>query len=103
MKYILSFVGDSHLRPAKAAIESGLLTNFECRLKEVGGATAVGLRHPTSKTQALVVYREELSQFDSRVIPVFQLGEVDCGFVIWIRAQRYGESVDEQLETSLRA
>lgn len=100
---VLSFLGDSHLRPVKAAFQAGLFYPYECRIEEVGGATAVGLRHPTSKTQALVVYRERLSAFDPCVVPVFQLGEVDCGFVIWVRAQRYGESVQDQLNASLKA
>ena len=30
-----------------------------------------------------------------------QLGEVDCGFVIWHRAQRHGIGIDEQLEQTL--
>jgi len=100
---VLHFLGDSHLRPVQAAIEAGLFQPLECRLREVGGATAVGLRHPTSTTQALVVYREELTPFNPAVIPVFQLGEVDCGFVIWLRAQRYGESIQQQLDASLDA
>lgn len=99
----IHFLGDSHLRPVVAAINSGLFGDIRCEVDEVGGATAVGLRHPTSKTQALVRYRECLLPFRPNVTPVFQLGEVDCGFVIWVRAQRYGESVDEQLETSIRA
>lgn len=103
MERILSFLGDSHLRPVEAAIAANLFSPFECRSEQVGGATAVGLRHPTSKTQALVVFRERLSPFDPRVLPIFQLGEVDCGFVIWVRARRYGESVDDQLAASLEA
>ncbi len=103
MKRILSFLGDSHLRPVEAAISAGLFASYECRSEQVGGATAVGLRHPTSKTQALVLFRERLAPFDPNVIPIFQLGEVDCGFVIWVRARRYGESVNEQLAASLEA
>ena len=103
MHRILSFLGDSHLRPVEAAIAANLFAPFECRSEQVGGATAVGLRHPTSKTQALAVFRERLTPFDPRVIPIFQLGEVDCGFVIWVRSRRYSESVDEQLSASLEA
>ena len=103
MERVLSFLGDSHLRPVEAAIAAGLFAPLECRSEQVGGATAVGLRHPTSKTQALVLFRERLSPFDRHVIPIFQLGEVDCGFVIWVRSQRYGESVRDQLAASLEA
>jgi hypothetical protein len=100
---ILHFLGDSHVRSMAAAVHAGLFQPLECRVEEVGGATAVGLRHPTSKTQALAHFRDRLTPVDPRVIPIFQLGEVDCGFVIWVRAQRYGESIVAQLEGSLEA
>ena len=100
---LLYFLGDSHVRPVQAAIAQGLLSPYECRSEEVGGATAVGLRHPTSKTQALSLFRDRLEPFDLRIIPIFQLGEVDCGFVIWIRAQRHGDGVKAQLDAALEA
>jgi hypothetical protein len=103
MERVLSFLGDSHLRPVEAAIAAGLFAPFQCRSEQVGGATAVGLRHPTSKTQALAVFRERLYPFEPHLIPVFQIGEVDCGFVIWVRSRRYGESVRDQLDASLEA
>lgn len=103
MPTILHFLGDSHVRPVKWAIDAGLFAPFTCLLEEVGGATAVGLRHPTSKTQALALFRDRLLPFDGDRVPVFQLGEVDCGFLIWSRAQRFGESVSMQLEASLAA
>lgn len=100
---MLYFLGDSHLRAVTIAINAGLFGGIRCQVEYVGGATAVGLRHPTAKTQALVKYRECLLPFRPDVIPVFQLGEVDCGFVIWLRAQRYGESIDQQFEASIHA
>jgi hypothetical protein len=103
MQRSLYFLGDSHLRPAVHAYRAGLFGGVECAFESVGGATAVGLRHPTSKTQALARFREKLLPWRAGVIPVFQLGEVDCGFVIWLRAQRYGESIEEQTEQSLAA
>jgi len=103
LQRVLDFIGDSHVMTANAAAEAGLFLPFECRMEMVGGATAVGLRHPFSKTQALPIFKERLSPLDPLVTPVFQLGEVDCGFVIWVRSQRYGESVNAQLDASLAA
>lgn len=99
----LHFLGDSHLRVPRAAYEAGLFGETPCVFELVGGATAVGLRHPTSKTQALVQYRASLLPYRAGVIPIFQIGEVDCGFVIWLRAQRRGESIDEQVSASIAA
>ncbi|MBH0237481.1 hypothetical protein I5731_06570 [Methylobrevis sp. L22] len=61
------------------------------------------MRHPTSKTQALQKFRSALLPFRAGVIPVFQLGEVDCGFVIWHRAAKYGEDIESQLSQALAA
>lgn len=97
------FLGDSHLRPARYADAQGWFSPYPCRFVEVGGATAVGLRHPTSKTQALVKYRKVLRRTSRRNILVFQLGEVDCGFVIWHRAAKYNEDIDTQLQQALTA
>ena len=97
----LLFLGDSHLGPVQHAHARGWLAPCRVRFVKVGGATAVGLRHPKSKTQALLRYRETLARAPRDTVPVFQLGEVDCGFVIWHRAAKYGESVEEQLEAAL--
>ncbi|MBB3980409.1 hypothetical protein GGR44_000040 [Sphingobium fontiphilum] len=97
------FLGDSHVTCLKAPASEGRFTGYDARVLLVAGATAVGLRHPTSKTQALLRFRKELLPFQPDTIPVYQLGEVDCGFVIWVRAQRYGESVQQQLDASLTA
>lgn len=72
-------------------------------MTEVGGATAVGLRNPNSLTDAIGKFAEALLPASSSDIPVIQLGEVDCGFVIWYRAKKYGESVASQLDQSVRA
>ena len=100
---VLYFIGDSHVMTPFAGVEAGLFKPYACRVEQVGGATAVGLRHPFSQTQALPIFQERLTPLDPQVTPVFQLGEVDCGFVIWVRAQRHGESVLEQLDASLEA
>jgi hypothetical protein len=99
----LLFFGDSHLRPMMAAFADGEFGGYHCSFVAVGGATAVGLRHPTSKTLALERFRERLLPLRQGIVPIFHLGEVDCGFVIWHRAQKYGESVEVQLEQSLEA
>ncbi len=101
--HTLLFLGDSHIRPARHAFKRGWFAPHDAVFVEIGGATAVGLRHPTSKTLALVKFRAALTPFRRDVAPVLHLGEVDCGFVIWHRAQQYGETVDEQLAAALAA
>lgn len=96
------FVGDSHVEGFSAAAERGLLAR-PALFTKVGGATAVGMRNPNSKTDALGAFRRALSPCNRHKTPVIQLGEVDCGFVIWYRAQKYGEDIDLQLAQSVDA
>ena len=69
----------------------------------VTGATAQGAVNPTSKTKALVTFKKKLSKInpDDYDYVAILLGEVDCGFVIWYRAEKYSISVDEQLNLSV--
>lgn len=60
----------------------------------VGGATASGLENPHSKTQSYKIFTEAL-QFKKYKKIIIMLGEVDTGFVIWYRAQKYGVEVAE--------
>jgi len=95
-------VGDSHIAPFRWASESGLVDS-PCLFTEVGGATAVGLRNPNSLTDAVGIFKKALLPMRGVARPVIQLGEVDCGFVIWYRAQKYGEGSDAQVEQSIAA
>jgi hypothetical protein len=64
----------------------------------VGGATAQGLVNPNSKTNALGEYEKKLNSLKKKANKIiFLIGEVDCGFVIWVRSKKYNISVDEQI------
>lgn len=102
MNPVLHVLGDSHIRYFTEAAKLGLLP-WKLEATLVGGATAVGMRNPNSQTQALHVFREALQPRRDDVIPVIHLGEVDCGFVIWYRAQKYAESVETQFAQSIDA
>ncbi|AWB08114.1 hypothetical protein A6A40_24080 (plasmid) [Azospirillum humicireducens] len=96
------FVGDSHVQAFEIAATLGLFRR-QSHFLIVPGATAVGLRNPESHTQAIAHFQKALLPVLPGVMPVIQLGEVDCGFVIWWRAQTLGESVDAQLAASIEA
>jgi hypothetical protein len=99
----LFFLGDSHVLTVQDAFERNCFPGRQARFVAVGGATAVGLRHPVSKTQALAHFRRRLLPRRTGVIPIFQIGEVDCGFVMWVRAEKNGEPIAEQVDQSVRA
>ena len=68
----------------------------------VAGATAQGAVNMNSKTNALRVFNEVIQKYGKKTNKlIVMLGEVDCGFLIWVRAKRFGISVDEQIELSI--
>lgn len=89
--------GDSHTKAFRRTHE-----HFQFDLCEVGGATAQGAVNPNSKTNSLQIFTDRIrytEQYDKILI---MLGEVDCGFVIWVRSKKYDISVDEQLTSSVQ-
>lgn len=75
-------------------------SKYKFNVCEVGGATALGLVNPNSKTNALPIFSKTLQNIKADKI-IIMLGEVDCGFVIWVRAKRYNIPVDEQITESI--
>lgn len=96
----LHCVGDSHIRYFTWAANHRIWFNTRFSFFQVPGATAMGMANPNSRTNALNSFSEYLAQAGRRECLLFSLGEVDCGFVIWYRARKYGESVQEQLARS---
>lgn len=99
----LLVLGDSHLEALKFAADLNLLEVHNHSFTIVPGATAVGLRNPNSLTDALNIFKHSLSNQSLDSYVLLHLGEVDCGFVIWWRAEKYGESIDIQLKESIEA
>ncbi len=95
--------GDSHAQAFRDVQRLGGLQHTWFDVVSVVGATALGLANPNSRTNALAVFREALA----RVLPsdpvLFMLGEVDCGYLIWERAQRRGTTPEHELASSLAA
>jgi len=96
-------LGDSHTRAMEAAALLPPLAPFHIRCRRVPGATAIGMRNPNSMTDALGIFQRALDKRGPEVAIVVQIGEVDCGFVIWYRAAKYGVSVEAELEASVAA
>lgn len=97
------YLGDSHVRYLKKAARIGLLSPHEVSGIEVGGATAVGMRNPNAKTNAIGRFRDWITDKPRESILIFHLGEVDCGFVVWHRAAKYSETIESQVMNSIGA
>jgi hypothetical protein len=85
-------IGDSHVQVFHHVSMPGVWF----RVKSIEGATASGLPNPKSKTGAQQAFARALGRARPWQQVLVQLGEVDCGFVIWYRAARHGLSVEEQ-------
>jgi len=99
----LVFVGDSHVNYFRHAAKANAFGRRRIGVCAGAGATAVGLRNPNAKTDALKRFSEYLADWPPETIVVIHLGEVDCGFVIWYRAAKYHDSIERQVNESITA
>ncbi len=90
-------IGDSHIEVMGSVAVPGVWF----RVKPLGGATASGVQNPNSKTQSRSIFAGWLRHAKPWHEVLVQLGEVDCGFVIWYRSESHGISISEQLEKTL--
>lgn len=90
--------GDSHTDVFEYSNNKQKHFNFE--ICEVPGATAQGMVNPNSKTNALPIFAKKMSDIDKKNYDkiMIMLGEVDCGFVIWVRSKKYGITIEEQID-----
>lgn len=89
-------LGDSHAPVFNHPLFKEKFPDRLFNVQTVIGATASGLENPNSKTQAYPIFRETVKQTTAKQV-IVMLGEVDTGFVIWYRAQKYQESIPVML------
>lgn len=94
--------GDSHVWVFQVLNEDPrLLPRTRFHVHGVGGATALGLANPNSRTNALPTFMAEMEALPADASLLFMLGEVDSGFLVWLRSQQRGTTVSHELQTSL--
>lgn len=95
-------IGDSHTAVFHFINYDSWFSGYFFKTLVVHGATASGIENPNSKTQAKTKFDAFLdANNNKKSLVLFQLGEIDCGFVIWYRSTKYDESIDEQLKQTL--
>lgn len=87
-------VGDSHAYVFNSKKLRKYTPDIKWDVVAVAGATLSGLSNPNSKTQAMPLFVKALEEKKADAI-VFQLGEVDLGFVIYYRSEKEGVDVQE--------
>jgi len=81
-------LGDSHAQVFTFPLFKLYFPFIRFSVCSIGGATASGLENPNSKTQAYNKFENKLNKKKWDYI-IILLGEVDTGFVIWYRAEKY--------------
>lgn len=98
----LLVMGDSHTAVFKEPLfRDHFSSQYRCYVETVGGATISGLTNPNSKTNAQALFAEAFRQIQPDVL-ITQIGEVDTGFVIWYRAQKYSTPVAKMLDACIQ-
>lgn len=98
----IAFIGDSHVQYFSYGLKKHLYKPNQGSTLMVSAATCYGLHNANSKTKAsekINSYVETLTK-DTRLF--FQLGEVDCGILIWLKAQAEKTPPDQQAEAHVK-
>jgi hypothetical protein len=90
-------IGDSHV----TALHRVEVPGVWFWVDGIAGATASGVLNPNSSTRSGLIFKRRLQRAKLWQQVLLQFGEVDCGFVIWQRAEREGLSVEQQLTVTL--
>ncbi|MFZ2405847.1 MAG: SGNH/GDSL hydrolase family protein [Methylobacter sp.] len=93
-------LGDSHSPIFNHPLFKEKFPHLFFNVLTVIGATASGLENPNSQTRAYPIFREAILQSTAKQV-IIMLGEVDTGFVIWYRAQKYQESVSAMMDKAV--
>ncbi len=93
-------LGDSHAGVFNHALFDTRYGDIFFDVAAISAATVSGLRNPNSKTQALPLFRKAARKSRAKTV-ITLMGEVDVGFVIWYRAEKYGVPVAEMERQAL--
>ena len=96
----LLVLGDSHARVFGIPFFKNKIPELDIELCSVDGATISGLSNPNSKTNTINTFLEALESTSADKVLIL-LGEVDLGFVLWYRAQKYDEDIMKMMDSTL--
>jgi hypothetical protein len=89
-------LGDSHAQIFSSQLMQMQFPHVNFSVVAVDGATVSGLPNPNSVTQSMPRFEAAMLGSTAQKV-IVMLGEVDVGFVIWYRAQKYAESIRSML------
>ncbi len=94
-------LGDSHSGVFEYCFDHGLLAPHWLNCEIVAGATAYGLNGDTAATQGWQKFTAALRRFADYDVVVIMLGECDCSFALWKKAERLNVTPASLIDHSL--
>lgn len=94
-------LGDSHCGVFEYCFDHGLLAPHWLNCEIVAGATAWGLNNDHSATRAWQKFDHALQRFADCDVVVIMLGECDCSFALWKKAERLNVPPETLLDHAL--
>jgi O-antigen/teichoic acid export membrane protein len=98
---VVECFGDSHVGVFSTLNRKRCMRGWHFRGTIVRGATAFGMANPNSKTNAYKIFSGWLARLPPNQVTLFMLGEVDVGYLIWMKAKQTGEDPYNLLEQAL--
>lgn len=94
-------LSDSHGGVFEYIFDNNLFVPHLINVEIVGGATAYGLLKKHSETNSFNKYKTGLQRFKTYNTILIQLGEVDCSFVLWKKAEKEKSTSQETIQCSI--
>lgn len=89
-------IGDSHTEVFEGYIgKDYIFEQVRCH-----GATARGAISPITKTDSLKIFRNGLATKEANRV-IIELGEVDCGYLLWMKNKQTGEPLLDLMNESI--
>jgi|GEM_PF-3641388 len=95
---IIECFGDSHAAIFRHINSCCRSHKERFRVTSIRGATVHGMGNPNSKTNAMRIFTDQLSHIPTTQTVLFIMGEVDIGFLIWLKAQERQSQPESHLE-----
>lgn len=94
-------LSDSHGGVFEYIHDNHLLAPHYINAEIIGGATAYGLSKETSSTNAFEKFIQGIKRFRNYTTILIQLGEVDCSFILWKKAEAKNKTPEEMIQYSI--
>lgn len=99
---VIHCIGDSHAGFFNYYRENKIFDRTAFKVFAVGGATALGITNTHSTSKARELFNRYLKFVRKKHTILISLGEVDCDYLLWMKAKREKTSVLHQFNIAVK-